>query len=186
VNRRRSDRRAVKADILEPSLMAQGTFVTAINCMDGRVQEPVLQWMKKRLQADHVDMITEPGPDRIMTEGSPDALESIKNRVNVSVNTHGSRVVAVVVHHDCAGFPVSKEEHLAATAKCADIIDSWLFPVRVLRLWVNENWQVELIDDSLEKAGQPSQTPAHAPAARTRHPAPDEPDSADSRRPPSA
>ena len=134
--------------------MAQGTFVTAINCMDGRVQEPVVQWLKKRFETDYVDMITEPGPDRVMTQGSPDALESIRNRVDISVNTHGSRVVVIVTHHDCAGFPVSRDKHLAAAAKCVEIIDSWLFPVRIVTLWVNENWQVELIYDSREKAGK--------------------------------
>ena len=104
--------------------MAKGTFVTAINCMDGRVQEPVLRWMKQRFEVDYVDMITEPGPDKIMTSGPVDALESIKRRVSISVNAHASRVVAVAVHHDCAGYPVSKEEHLAALSKCIDIIES--------------------------------------------------------------
>ncbi len=27
--------------------MSQGTFGTAINCMDGRVQEPVARWLKE-------------------------------------------------------------------------------------------------------------------------------------------
>ena len=34
-------------------------FVTAINCMDGRVQVPVIEWLKKEYKADDVDMITE-------------------------------------------------------------------------------------------------------------------------------
>ena len=128
--------------------MATGTFVTAINCMDGRVQEPVLRWMRKQFQADHVDMITEAGPDGLMTAGTVDSLESIKSRVNVSVNAHHSRVVAVVAHHDCAGHPVSEEEHRAALKRCVDVIESWLFPVRRLALWVGEEWQVEPVYDS--------------------------------------
>jgi len=128
--------------------MAQGTFATAINCMDGRVQDPVSQWMIEQFNVDYVDVITEPGPDKTMTEGPLDGLESIKHRVNISVNTHGSRIVAMVVHHDCAGFPVSKEEHLAALQKCTEIIESWLFPVRIVGLWVNEQWKVEVVSDS--------------------------------------
>lgn len=136
--------------------MAEGAFVTAINCMDGRVQEPVISWMKQRFKAQYVDMITEPGPDRVMTAGPVEALESIKNRVNVSVNGHGSRVVAMVVHHDCTGYPVSKDEHLTALQSCLDVIESWMFPVRILGLWVDEHWQVELVHDSEDVRSSPA------------------------------
>ena len=128
--------------------MVDGTFVTAINCMDGRVQEPVLEWMKQRLGADYVDMITEPGPDKIMAEGSVQGLESIRNRVKISVEKHASRVVAMVAHHDCAGFPVARDVHLAALRTCVETIGSWDLPVRRIALWVGETWRAELIYDS--------------------------------------
>ena len=127
--------------------MLDGAFATAINCMDGRVQEPVRRWMQQRFQVDYVDMITEPGPDQLMAAGPIGSLESIKKRVNISVNAHASRVVAVVAHHDCAAFPASRDQHPAALSKCADVIESWLLPVRILTLWVDEAWQVELIHE---------------------------------------
>ena len=46
--------------------MAAGRFGTAVNCMDGRVQEPVLAWLKERYELEHVDMITEAGPDKAL------------------------------------------------------------------------------------------------------------------------
>ena len=128
--------------------MGKGTFATAINCMDGRVQEPVVRWMKQQLKVDYVDMITEPGPDKIMTSGPLETIESIKRRVTISVNAHGSRVVAVFAHDDCAGYPASKKEHLSALSKCVDLVKSWMFPVRILGLWINPDWQVEQIIDS--------------------------------------
>jgi len=42
--------------------MLHKRFATAINCMDGRTQEPVITWIKKNYHVDFVDMITEPGP----------------------------------------------------------------------------------------------------------------------------
>jgi carbonic anhydrase len=128
--------------------MATGKFVTAINCMDGRVQEPVIQWMKRQFHADFVDMITEPGPDRLMTAGPPWDVRSVRSRVEVSVHAHRSEVVAVAAHHDCAGYPVSKEEHLSALRKCVDIVASWHLPVRVLALWINDRWECGIIHDS--------------------------------------
>jgi hypothetical protein len=35
--------------------------------MDGRVQLPVIEWMKRNYALDYIDMITEPGSDKIMS-----------------------------------------------------------------------------------------------------------------------
>jgi S-methylmethionine-dependent homocysteine/selenocysteine methylase len=56
-------------------------FGTAINCMDGRTQLPVLDWVKKNYDVDYVDMITEAGADKILAESLPENLELI-NKIN--------------------------------------------------------------------------------------------------------
>lgn len=130
--------------------MARGTFATAVNCMDGRVQEPVNNWIKATFGVDYVDVITEPGADKALTEGPPAQVDSVKVRVLVSVNGHGSKNVAIVGHHDCAGNPVSKEKHLEMTRQAVQDVIAWKLPVQVLGLWVDENWQVEVIVDSAD------------------------------------
>jgi hypothetical protein len=131
--------------------MAKGTFVTAISCMDGRIQEPVINWMKKNFKADHVDMITEAGPDRILAEGPYIMIGSIIDRVMISVNGHGSRVLAIVSHHDCAGNPVTKKEHLAHLEESVEEAMAWAGEdVRIVGLWVNSKWEVTLIHDTEE------------------------------------
>jgi len=92
--------------------MSHGVFVTAITCMDGRIQEPVSTWLKKRFHADYVDTITEPCIDGIFGRGQYSLMDSIRRRAEISVNVHGSRVVALVSHHDCAGNPVDRDQHL--------------------------------------------------------------------------
>ena len=122
--------------------MTKETFATAINCMDGRTQEPIISWAKKTFEVDYVDAITEPGPDKILA-GGPDALvESIRNRVMISVNKHGSQNVIIVSHHDCAGNPVSKEEHLDQLKKSVDVISSWKLGVKTIGVWIGEDWKV--------------------------------------------
>jgi len=125
--------------------MANGTFVTVINCMDGRAQQPATNWMKQTYAADYVDMITEAGADKFVAQGSPDQLDSIKEKVGISINRHGSKVVAIVGHDDCAGNPVSKEIHLNHIAKSVEIIQSWGFNAEVVGLWIDENWKVSRI-----------------------------------------
>lgn len=124
--------------------MAKGKFVTAINCMDGQVQLPVIEFLKSEFKADYVDMITEPGPDGLPAESGADrsVVEQIINRVGISVEKHGSKVVAITAHHDCAGNPVSKDEHIAHLRQAIATIKSWGFDVEIIALWIDDNWQV--------------------------------------------
>jgi len=87
-------------------------FATALNCMDGRVQEPVSKFMKRKYKINFVDMITEPGMDKVLAEGDNKKLEEIKKKIEISVKKHGSKIVAIVSHADCAGNPVREKEHL--------------------------------------------------------------------------
>jgi len=134
--------------------MDNNKFATAITCMDGRVQEPVSSWMKQHLHVDYVDTITEAGPDKILIQGPLDGLdamkqvESLQRKARLSVEAHGSCAIAVVGHHDCAGNPVSREEHLQQIRKCVEVVASWGLGVRILGLWVNEQWGVEVIADT--------------------------------------
>ena len=53
-------------------------FCTAINCMDGRVQLPVIQYLQKRFNVDFVDSVTEAGPNLILSEAEdPGLVQSI-------------------------------------------------------------------------------------------------------------
>jgi len=125
--------------------MAQGTFATTINCMDGRTQLPVINWMIERFGVDYVDSITEPGPDGIIARGQPQLLDSIKTRVLISVEKHGSKTIVIVGHHDCAGNPGTKEMHLEHVRKSMEEIKSWHLKADIYGVWVGEDWTVEEI-----------------------------------------
>jgi|MudIll2142460700_1097286.scaffolds.fasta_scaffold09879_2 hypothetical protein len=126
-----------------------GKFATAINCMDGRVQLPVINWLRENLSVDYVDMITEPGPDKILAEGPAAAQDSIKARVLISVNKHGSNTVLVVAHDDCAGNPVSRAQHEMHVRQSVIRIRSWNLPIsRIFGAWIGEDWKVEIIEAS--------------------------------------
>jgi hypothetical protein len=127
--------------------MHKGKFGTAINCMDGRVQLPVIEFLKQKYSLDYVDMITEPGPDKMLSQGKPEQIESIKSRVLISVNAHGSEIILVAAHDDCAGNPVSKDEHIKEVKDCIRILRSWQLPVKtIIGAWINENWTLELVE----------------------------------------
>ena len=127
--------------------MAKGRFATAINCMDGRTQLPVIEWMKQAYGVDYVDAVTEPGPVRILAE-APDSLpaKSMAGRVAISVEKHGSRNIAIVTHHDCAGNPVGREEQTVQLRAAIETVRGWGFKPEVVGVWVDEKWQVTLVE----------------------------------------
>ncbi len=123
--------------------MANGKFATSISCMDGRIQTPISDWIKKNYSVDFVDTITEPGVEKKITENID--TEQIKSKAEISIFKHKSELIIVSGHHDCAGNPVSKEEHITQIRKSIGILESWNFPAKVLGVWVNDQWEVEQI-----------------------------------------
>lgn len=118
-------------------------FCTAINCIDGRVQEPVMVYLRDRFDADYVDVVSEAGPNRVLADGSDTtAVASIEKRVAVSVERHKSVGIAVVGHHDCAGNPSSEAEQRQHTSAAVFRIRSTFAQIPVLGLWVDENRDV--------------------------------------------
>jgi len=122
-------------------------FVTAINCMDGRVQLPAIEWMKRKYNAEYVDMITEPGPIKILDENENTCLiESIKNRIDVSVNKHLSKVIAIIGHYDCTGNPVEKDIQIKQIKSSIKLVSSWNFNADIIGLWIDENWEASIVE----------------------------------------
>jgi carbonic anhydrase len=123
--------------------MSSKIFATTINCMDGRVQIPVIEYMKSKYGVDYVDMVTEPGPNKILSENRDRTIvESIKKRVEISVMKHNSKLIALVGHHDCAGNPVEKDTQLKQILSAIKTVESWNFEVQIIGLWIDENWEV--------------------------------------------
>jgi len=127
--------------------MVSGKFGTAINCIDGRTQAPVSDWIKENHSVDYVDTITEPGCDKVLLEVDYDKIDHIKSKLLISIKAHNSLLIVIAGHHDCAANPVSKEEHLTQIKKSINIIKSWNFPVKVLGVWVNDQWKIEQVDE---------------------------------------
>jgi carbonic anhydrase-like protein len=128
--------------------MAVGRFATAINCIDGRAQRPVSEWIRVQHSIDYVDTITHRGPEKALTQGPQSVIDEMRENAGVSVLAHRSELITVAAHYDCAGNPVSDEEHKAQIRAACRVIAGWGFPARIIGLWVNEWWQVEVIIDS--------------------------------------
>jgi len=123
--------------------MAKGKFATSVSCMDGRIQLPLAKWIKENYSVDFVDAITEPGVDKIVAVNSD--LESIKFKIGISINVHKSELIVISGHSDCAGNPVSDEEHISQIKKGVKVISSWNIGAKVIGVWVDDSWNVNVI-----------------------------------------
>ncbi|MFQ5586081.1 MAG: carbonic anhydrase, partial [Thermodesulfobacteriota bacterium] len=87
------------------------SYCTAINCIDGRTQLPVISYLKQRFDVEYVDIISGPGPNLLLAKGEDSsAVDLLLKGIQVSVDHHHSIGIAVVGHHDCAANPASREE----------------------------------------------------------------------------
>ena len=111
--------------------------------MDGRIQEPIINYIKRKYEVKYIDTITEPGPNKIVAQNSDNPLiESIDNRIAISLNKHGSKIIFISGHHDCAGNPVPKETQLEQLGKNEKLLKLKYPKIKIVKLWINENWEV--------------------------------------------
>ena len=133
------------------------TFCTALNCIDGRTQTPVIEFLKKRFQVMYVDLITEPGVDGVLATGNDAAkTESVLRRCDVSLEKHDSVGIAVIGHFDCAGNPVEDEVHLNQIQQAVGQIQGRYQNVEVIGLWLDEEFRVHEVGRSQKSEGVPS------------------------------
>lgn len=115
-------------------------FATVINCMDGRTQIPAITYIKDKTGARFVDTITEAGPVGILAENRNKSLiDSIRNRVAISVEKHGSKDIFVLAHFDCAGNPKPEPVQREQLQQARKTVESWGFSAKVSTLWVGED-----------------------------------------------
>lgn len=128
------------------------TFFTSVGCMDGRVQVPVLNFGRQKFGALFADTITEAGLVGLLVKDSADQnlLDSIKNKINISLEKHHSQGIVVHGHQECAGNPVEDEKHKEDIRKSVEVIKFLITSeVPVIGVFVKrssshpQEWEVE-------------------------------------------
>ncbi len=124
-------------------------FCTVINCIDGRVQLPVISYLQKRFNVKYVDSITEAGSNLILSERKNTvSIQSILERLRISIENHNSVGVAIVGHHDCAGNPAPQDDQIMHIQKAIQLLRQQYKSIEIIGLWVDNNWKVhEVIEN---------------------------------------
>lgn len=130
---------------------ASEIFFTAVGCMDGRVQDPIAEFGRKRFDALFADTITEAGLVGKLGNGAVDPVleESLKLKImEISAGRHNSKGVVVHGHQECAGNPVDDQTHKENIRAAAEYIKSLVPNLSVILVFVfrkKNAWEVEPI-----------------------------------------
>jgi carbonic anhydrase len=123
-------------------------FCSVINCMDGRVQLPVINYLRKRFNVDYVDSITEAGPNLILSEDKNiNSIQAILDRLKISVENHNSVGIAIVGHYDCAGNPAPQDNQIMHIQMAIKLLRQRYQDIEIIGLWVDKNWKVYEVNE---------------------------------------
>ncbi len=123
------------------------SYYTVVNCMDGRVQRPALDYLTERFGADYIDSITESGANGVLARREDPALvDSILRKVTLSIKKHQTIGIAVAGHHDCAGNPGDKEHQNRDTTEAIRFLHERFPDTPLIGLWIDEQWTCEEIN----------------------------------------
>jgi len=121
-------------------------FATVLNCIDGRVQLPVLEEVRSAFGVAYVDSITEAGIVKYLSdEIKSDQTRSILDRIEISVSKHGSQSIAVAAHYDCAGNPVDEDNQKVQLHQAVEFLKTQFPACEVICLWVGNDWAARCI-----------------------------------------
>ena len=122
-------------------------FCTVITCMDGRIQGPMMKFVLEEYGYDQPDTITDPGPIKALGDReNGEYLDRICERINISVHQHGARHIFICGHHDCAGNPVARNDQEGQLKVAAQRIREKYPDCRVDTVYINEQWQCDLLN----------------------------------------
>ena len=112
--------------------------------MDGRIQEPIIKYLKNNYVISYVDTVTEPGPCKILAENEDKrSVNAILDRVNISINKHGSKLIAISGHHDCAGNPCDEETQKQQIKQSIEFLNNNYPGIEIIGLWIENEWKID-------------------------------------------
>jgi len=119
------------------------TFCTSIHCMDGRIQEPIIKYLKQNYNIAYVDTITEPGPCKILAENKDKiSVNSIIARIKISINRHGSKLIAISGHYDCAGNPRDEKIQKKQIRESIKHLKNNYPEIKIIGLWIDNELKI--------------------------------------------
>ena len=119
-------------------------FSCVINCMDGRVQSAVINYIVNKYGTPYVDVVTAAGPAKILAEHKKHrVIRNVKFRTSVSVTSHEAKHLLIAGHFDCALIDTSDEKQKEYILKAVEYVKRWHLDVEVHGIFVHDDLTIE-------------------------------------------
>ena len=103
----------------------------------------MVDYLRRKYGVDYVDLITEPGPERALTDSTrPSVQAAIERNARFSVKGHDAELIAVTAHDDCLGNDADSGTRLAQLRAAQQVVTGWSLGVEVIPLWVHMDGRV--------------------------------------------
>ena len=119
-------------------------FGTVLGCIDGRSQRKVADYLHTSFGVRNLDTITTAGAVRHLADDTEQSRTLLAN-LAISVDKHGSRQIAVVAHHDCAGNTVPATTQKTQISRAMGRIRDLYPSAEVIGMWLDAHLIVERI-----------------------------------------
>ena len=121
-------------------------FCASIQCLDGRIQDPIIKYFKGNHHIGYVDVINESGPCKILAESKDRiSVNSIIRRDERSIKKHSSKLIAISGHHDCAGNPCDEKIQRQQLIKSIKHLKNIYTESKIIGLWTDNEWKIKVV-----------------------------------------
>ena len=111
---------------------------TLVNCIDGTVQLPAIEYAKKIWNVEWVDVITDAAPERILSEAKGlEKADHIHDNIEASLCNQIKKRLAIVSHSDCDINTASDWKKIKMLRRAIEHLKSKHTDAEVMGIWIN-------------------------------------------------
>ena len=122
-------------------------YGTIVNCLDGTVQLPAIDFAKKLWKVNRVDVITEAAPEKILSETKDrETIERICKNIEASICDQHTKRLAIVSHSNCDINNVSDTNKKDMLSKAIGYLKARFIDIEIVGIWFDGNIKATKIE----------------------------------------
>ena len=122
-------------------------YGTIINCMDGTIQLPAIDFVKKLWKVNRIDVITEAAPEKILSEPrDQEIINHICQNIEASLIDQHTKRLAIISHSNCDINKVSDSRKKEMLCQAVSYLKARYPGTEVVGIWFDDNIKATKIE----------------------------------------
>lgn len=120
---------------------------TVVNCMDGTIQLPVIEFAKRLWKVGWVDMITDAAPEKILFEAKEkETILRIHQNIKTSLREQKTKHLAIVSHSGCDTNKAPNDKKVEMLHCVVGDLKKIYQDTNVIGIWIDEEGRILKIE----------------------------------------